>query len=76
MSSKIVIVGVILCVVVIGGIMFYALRPVPMVEMPPAANDPAVVAPSPVADEERELGAIPVGDLGKEMVDINAEIAK
>lgn len=76
MSSKIIGVVVVVIIAVIG-IGFYLSRSMLVVELPPAVNEQAAqTAPPPVADEERELGAIPVDDLGKEMLDINAEIAK
>ena len=40
----------------------------------PSASDQA--APPSAPTEEQELGAIPVDDLGKEMQDIDAELAK
>lgn len=77
MSPKIIIIAAIV-LVVIGGIAFYALRPAPVAEMPAGttSGQAAQAAPSSIADDERELSAIPVDDLGKEMRDINAEIAK
>lgn len=41
----------------------------------PPASDQAATAPPSAPSEEQELGAIPVDDLGKEMQDIDAELA-
>ena len=76
MSSKIIGIVVVVIIAVIG-IGFYFSRSLPVAEAPPAVNEQVgQPAPSPVADEERELGAIPVDDLGKEMQSIDAEIAQ
>lgn len=67
---------IILIVVIIAGVGIVAyLRSMPGAYAPEAPSQ-AVATPPPAPSEEQELGAIPVGDLGKEMQDIDAEIAK
>ncbi|MFY9463067.1 MAG: hypothetical protein WAP52_02695 [Candidatus Sungiibacteriota bacterium] len=76
---KIVIIAIVVIMVGIG-IAAYLSGSMPSVYAPeiPNPNQDQVVAPtpSPVSSEEQELGAIPVDDLGKEMQDIDAELAK
>lgn len=70
--QKIIIIAI---VVIIAGVGIAAyLRPTQDAYAPSAPSQ-AVTTPPPAPTEEQELGAIPVDDLGKEMQDIDAELA-
>ncbi len=71
------IVVIVIVVILIGAGVAAYLWSTPGAYAPSAPGQSEALAPSPSApSEEQELSAIPVDDLGTEMQDIDAELAK
>lgn len=72
---KILIILVIVIVVGAGVAIYWWSAPDAYAPSAPGQSE-ALAPSSPAPTEEQELGAIPVDDLGAEMQDIDAELAK